>query len=168
MTNKPQPIACLALGSNIGDAKTHFSQACVRLDAAGEVSAKSKLYCCKAADNAEQPDYWNAAILFKTSLPAHDLLKLTQSIEMECGRSSKGNFAPRTLDIDIIFYDNLIIDEPDLKIPHPRAYERDFVLLPINEIAPFWVHPVLQQTTQQLIDTLEESCFLGISEIWET
>ena len=166
MTNKPPSVACLALGSNIGNAKAHFDAALVKLQAAGNVVAKSSLYRCKAAGNAPQADYWNAVILFETSLSPLDLLNLTQDIESACGRTSKGTLAPRTLDIDIVFYDDLILDEPELKVPHPRAHERDFVLLPIREITPSWKHPVLQQTVQQLIDTLEETCLLGISEIW--
>lgn len=157
-------LTYLALGSNIGDAKMHFNTAVAELKTKGNVIAKSKLYRCKAACDNKQADYWNAAILFETSLSPHELLKLTQDIETACGRTSKNDQSPRTLDIDLISYDDLIINDPELILPHPRAHERDFVLLPLIEINTSWKHPVSGKTAQELIDTLKETSFLGETE----
>ena len=161
MSNPPLSLACLALGSNIGNARMHFNAALEDLSTTGNILSQSKLYRCKAVGDTEQADYWNAVILLETKLSVRELLKLTQNIEIQCGRTSKGDLAARTLDLDIIFYDELILDEPDLQIPHPRAHERDFVLLPLSEIKPSWMHPVLGMSASKLMEQLSEQTFLG-------
>lgn len=142
----------LGLGSNVGNRKRNLNQAIDKLNAheSIEVGKISSFMNTKAVARFPQPDYLNAVVQIKTILTPRELLEFTQSVEKELGRTSKGTYDPRTLDIDILFYDKAIITEDDLVIPHPLMHERAFVLIPLREIAPHFVHPVLQQTVTDL------------------
>ena len=98
----------------------------------------------------EQDDFLNSAILLKTFLTPRELLNALHGIEQEAGRERTIHWGPRTLDLDILLYDDLITDEPDLVIPHPDMENRDFVLIPLKEIAPYKIHPLLHKRIKDL------------------
>jgi 2-amino-4-hydroxy-6-hydroxymethyldihydropteridine diphosphokinase len=103
---------------------------------------------------ADSPPYLNAVLRIETPLSPRDLLAACLAVEEEFGRTRPMPGAPRTLDIDLLLYDDSLVDEADLQIPHPRLQDRTFVLVPLNEIAPDQIHPVLQQTIRTLTEAL--------------
>lgn len=111
----------------------------------------SSIYLTKPWGVENQRDYLNAFITGYTELSPYELLKEIQRIEKKYGREREYKFSPRTLDIDIIFYGDLILDEENLKIPHPLMHKRAFVLIPMYEIEKNWVHPVLKKKLSELI-----------------
>lgn len=133
-------IAYLGLGANLGDARSTLAEALRRLGAVSgvRVDVVSSFYRTAPVD-AGGPDYTNAVARIETTLPARELLKHTQAIELELGRVRPAGVhnAPRTIDIDIELYGEEAIDEPPtLLVPHPRMHERAFVLVPLLELAP--------------------------------
>ena len=144
----------IAVGSNVGDRQAHIDFALGRLrDVLSEVVVSS-LYETEPVGVEPQPSFLNGAIIGRTSLGAHDLLRTLLQIEREGGRERPHPGAPRTLDLDLILYGDEVIDEPDLQIPHPRFSERLFVLEPLAEIAPEWVDPVTGLSIKALRDRL--------------
>ena len=133
------PLAHVGLGSNLGDSLSIFRSV---LDdfaqhQATEVVAVSSFYVTKPLGSVQQADYLNAVTSLKTQLSPHQLLSLLQSLELQYGRERSGkNWESRTLDLDVLLYDDLIINDPDLAVPHPGMLERDFVLFPLYEISP--------------------------------
>jgi 2-amino-4-hydroxy-6-hydroxymethyldihydropteridine diphosphokinase len=130
--------AYLALGSNLGDRLVHLQNAVNALDAAGGVAvfAVSRVYETDPVGGPEQGAYLNAVIAIETSLDARALLRLSQRLEADESRLRGERWGPRTLDVDILLYDDVTIDEPDLTVPHPRMWERGFVLAPLRDVAP--------------------------------
>jgi 2-amino-4-hydroxy-6-hydroxymethyldihydropteridine diphosphokinase len=130
-------IAYIGLGANLGDASKTLLAAIESLSALPETHlvARSSLYH-SAPLKAEGPDFTNAVIAIMTKLNAHELLHKLQQIEDQAGRQRPYRNAPRTLDLDILLYGDARIDSPTLTVPHPRLFERAFVLLPLAEIAP--------------------------------
>lgn len=110
----------------------------------------SSLYETEPVDYKDQPWFLNLVCSVETDLPPQALLKLAKTIEKNLGRKLTRRFGPRLIDIDILFYDDLVLDSPDLIIPHPRLAERAFVLVPLKEIAPNLVHPLLEATIEEL------------------
>ena len=104
----------------------------------------------KSVSTYEQPDYLNGVCYLITRLSYRELLTFTQKIELQLGRLSKGNGDPRTIDIDILFYDTEIVLDDDCGIPHSLLHERDFVMKPLYEIAPHFIHPVLQESIEEI------------------
>ena len=131
--------ALIALGGNVGDARLTFARAipaiCRRAEAA--LLARSADYRTPPWGDLDQPPFVNACILIETGLAPRELLKVLQQVERDFGRdrATERHWGPRTLDLDILTYGDLRIDEPDLTIPHPRMFERAFVLVPLAEIA---------------------------------
>ena len=144
--------AYLSLGSNLGDRKSNLSSALKELNSGIEIQVKqvSQFYETTAESKLQQADYLNCACEIQTILSAEELLKKTQDIEKQLGRDSKGNYDPRTIDIDILFYNETIIATDTLIIPHPSLHERSFVLTPLNEIAPNLIHPLLDKKIHDL------------------
>lgn len=130
--------AALAFGGNMGEVADAFCYALGRLASAGQtkVLSRSSVYRTAPWGRTDQPDFLNMAALIETSLPATDLLALCLTIEKERGRTRSERWGPRTLDIDIIAYGDEESAEAALTLPHPRAPERAFVLIPLEEIAP--------------------------------
>ena len=128
----------LSLGSNLGDRQAHLNKAIELIgERIGEVVRQSSFIETEPWGFESENRFLNGAILVETTLTPRQLLKATQKIERELGRkrkSSSGVYHDRPIDIDILLYDDLTIDEPDLKIPHPLMHERDFVMIPIREI----------------------------------
>jgi 2-amino-4-hydroxy-6-hydroxymethyldihydropteridine diphosphokinase len=144
----------IAVGSNVGDRQTHIEFAVGRLSDVLSDVVVSSLYETEPVGVEPQPSFLNGAIVGQTSLGAHDLLHILQQIERERGRERPRPGAPRTLDLDLILYGDEVIDEPDLKVPHPRFRERLFVLEPLAEIVPDWIDPVTGRSTKELRDRL--------------
>ena len=130
--------AALGLGGNLGDVAAAFVEALVRLGSAPGVNltALSSVYRTPPWGKLDQPDFLNLAALIETTLPARALLALCLEIERALGRERHERWGPRLIDIDILTYGDATIDEPELKVPHPRLAERAFVLVPLAEIAP--------------------------------
>jgi len=166
MTEQNKSRAFLGFGGNIGDPLSHFRRARKQLAANPHVTVvgASSLYRTPAVGGpAGQPDYLNAVLEITTEQTPHQLLQLCQQIENEAGRSRDIHWGPRTLDIDLLLIDNLIVDDPQLTLPHPRLQERHFVLLPLNDLAPQLCHPTLTQTMAELLAALPP--VTGISQL---
>lgn len=130
--------AVLALGSNLGNRLTTLQGAVDALAAVDgvEVVAVSPIFETDPVGGPEQPDYFNAVVIVETALPAHALLELALDIEARFGRERNERWAARTLDIDVVAVGDEVVDEPDLQVPHPRAAERAFVLVPWVAVDP--------------------------------
>jgi 2-amino-4-hydroxy-6-hydroxymethyldihydropteridine diphosphokinase len=128
--------AFLGLGSNLGDRLWNLSRAVALLADGGEVriARSSRVYETDPLGGPEQPDYLNAVIEVDTSLDARPLLERCLNVERELGRVRAERWGPRVIDIDVLTYDELDVDEPGLTIPHPRMHERGFVLVPLLEL----------------------------------
>ncbi|MBX2949578.1 MAG: 2-amino-4-hydroxy-6-hydroxymethyldihydropteridine diphosphokinase [Crocinitomicaceae bacterium] len=134
-------VAYLSLGTNLGNRKHNLSVAIKTLaKEAGSITQVSSIYESKAWGYSSANNYYNCCIAITTPLSPHKLLEITQTIEQSMGRIKTAEYADRVIDIDILFYDNLIINETALKIPHPHLEKRGFVLLPLQEIAPDLCH----------------------------
>lgn len=147
----------LALGSNLGDRRHNLAAALRALPPEVEISELSPLYETTPAYVTNQPLFLNMAVEGYTTLSPTGLLNHLQQIERSLGRERTLRYGPRTIDLDILFYDELILDLPGLTLPHPRMSERDFVLRPLADIAPNFVHPVLQRSVQELLAALPGS-----------
>ena len=152
--------AYIALGSNLGDRETTLREALRLLDARDDVSVRhvsSFIETVPQGGPAEQGPYINAAAELETSLGPHELLAALQQTEAALGRDRAGEqrWGPRTCDLDILLMGEAVIDETDLTIHHPRMCERAFVLIPLAEIAPDAIHPVLAAPISRLLTGLE-------------
>jgi 2-amino-4-hydroxy-6-hydroxymethyldihydropteridine diphosphokinase len=155
---KDSGFCAIGLGSNLGDSRSILDSAIDRLQIHPqiEVIAVSSWYLT-APIGPPQPDYLNGCATLQTILEPLDLLNILHTIEAEFGRVRQEVWGARTLDLDLLLYDCLIIDLPTLQIPHPRMLERTFVLLPLAEIAPDWVEPRSEESIAHLLDRLEYS-----------
>ncbi len=144
-------IAYLLTGSNLGDRFDLLNQAHQHVSKrAGEVVATSGFYETKAWGKEDQPDFLNQALQIKTELPPTELLDILKSIEKDLGRIKNEKWDSRTIDIDILFYEDSIIQLPNLTIPHALLHERNFTLIPLMEIAGEFEHPVLKKSIETL------------------
>lgn len=150
----PTPVA-IALGSNLGDRRAHLTWAIDRLrQPLANLRASSFLETAAVDVPEPQPPYLNAAVVGETGLEPAELITMLLALERERGRVRLTPRAPRTLDLDVILYDNRIIQSADLEVPHPRFRERRFVLEPLAEIAAEWKDPVTGQEIWRLLDQL--------------
>jgi 2-amino-4-hydroxy-6-hydroxymethyldihydropteridine diphosphokinase len=144
--------AYLLTGGNEGDRYLNMQQARTNIEhICGRLLLVSSLYETAPWGKTDQPDFLNQVLLIETKRSPAELLKALLQIEEKGGRIRTIKNAPRTIDIDILFYNRLVIEEPGLTIPHPRIADRRFVLEPLNEISPGFVHPVLHKTIQRLL-----------------
>jgi len=144
--------AYLLTGGNEGDRYLNMQQARTNIEhICGQLLQVSSLYETAPWGKTDQADFLNQVLLIETNLSPQALLKAIFSIEEKGGRIRTVKNAPRTIDIDILFYNRLILELPGLSIPHPQIVDRRFVLEPLNEISPEFVHPVLEKTVHQLL-----------------
>ena len=157
------PRAYLSIGSNLGDRINYLKKALVKLKQNNiQIIKSSNINETEPYGYKEQGKFLNMAVEIDSDLEPFELMKLISKIESELGRIRTKRWGPRVIDIDIIFYNSLIINEPDLKIPHPDMQNRFFVLKPLQEIAPDFVHPVLKKTITELLENLNSE---GKSEV---
>ena len=145
--------AYLSLGSNIGNARENLRAAIRALQSWGEVAAQSPAYATEPVDYKAQPWFINCTIVLHTDQTPQQLMAAILAIESRMGRTrsqSSADQGPRTIDIDIVLYDEVVVESEDLKIPHPRMHQRRFVLEPLAEIAPQALHPGLHCSVLEL------------------
>ena len=143
----------LLLGGNMGDKKQLFEKALSRLgDELGGITQLSSIYETEPWGFQSEDLFWNQVVVLNTKWSPEDILKKTQAIELELGRTRKAEqYVSRLIDIDLLFYDDLVLRSPDLELPHPRMADRRFVLEPLSEIAPTLIHPVFNQSIKVLL-----------------
>jgi len=144
-------IVYLALGSNLDDRLANLKQAVASLSPQMDVKAKSHIYETLPWGYEEQPKFLNQVVKVQTYLEPEPLLKHIKRLEIALGRKASFQNGPRLIDIDILFYDEIILNTPDLTIPHPRLHERGFVLLPMMDIAPDLVHPLTRKSIREMV-----------------
>ena len=155
----------IALGANLGDRRANMAEALRLLPPEATVEAVSALYESEPQPPAPPPSYYNAAARIWTALPPHELLRHLKTIERQLGRTDTTHWAPRPIDLDIALYDDLVLDDAELVIPHPRLHERAFVLQPLLDLDSELVHPRLGVTLAAL---LHEGGLVRVAEAgWE-
>ncbi len=151
-------ITFLLLGANLGDRVLTQAQAVRRIEQrVGRVVSQSNLYETAAWGVTEQPAFLNQVLAIETTLEPEMVLAQTQAIESELGRVRHEHWGARTIDIDLLYYDQLIWQSPTLTLPHPFLHQRRFTLVPLAEIAPDFRHPVLHKTTLDLLANCDDT-----------
>ena len=144
--------AYVALGSNLGDKEGNLRRALELLEERGvEVVRVSSFICTEPYGVTDQPQFLNGVCQVRTSLAPLALLHILLAIEQEMGRVRLRHWGERNIDLDLLLYEDIVMDTPELKLPHPDMQNRDFVLLPLAEIEPELVHPTLQKTISELV-----------------
>jgi len=150
-------LAYLGLGSNIGDRMAYLNQAITSIgNNLGTVYARSSVFLTDPWGLYDQPAFLNQVVLVETLLEPELLLLEVQAIERQMGREWVANWDRRIIDIDILFYDQIVYQSETLQIPHPWLEKRNFVLAPLAEIAPEYVHPVSKKTIQELLESSKD------------
>ncbi len=147
----------LSLGSNLGDRLSNLHRAINHLPPKVNHIIQSPVYETEPWGYSDQPMFLNQVIKANTDLEPIELLEFLKSVEVLMGRQETFRFGPRIIDLDILFYDDLILNSPNLTIPHPRIAERAFILIPLAEVAPDLYHPVHRKTIQQLKSMADSS-----------
>ncbi len=151
MTDFDNHTVYIALGSNLGDRLAHLKEAIASLSPQLDVKAKSHVYETPPWGYQDQDPFYNQVLKAKTYLAPEPLLKHLKRLEVALGRQPSFENGPRSIDIDMLFYDDLVMTTPVITLPHPRLHERGFVLLPLMDIAPDLVHPVRQKSVREMI-----------------
>lgn len=150
------PIFYIGLGSNVGGRERNCEKAVSILKERGvSILKMSSLYETSPWGVEDQPDFINMVVEAEAELRPLELLNLLKEIESDMGRVKTYRWGPRLIDLDILFYDTLVVDTPELKIPHPYIEKREFVLRPLSEIAPDLRHPVTGKTVREMLESLE-------------
>jgi 2-amino-4-hydroxy-6-hydroxymethyldihydropteridine diphosphokinase len=147
-------VAYLSLGSNVGDRETNLRQAIQQLSVLGRVVAVSSFYETEPLEFTQQAWFLNCALALESAATPHQLLDQLLQIEKDLGRERSQKKGPRSIDIDILLFGDLVMNTPELTIPHPAMARRRFVLQPLDEIAPELRHPTLHKTIRELLAEL--------------
>jgi 2-amino-4-hydroxy-6-hydroxymethyldihydropteridine diphosphokinase len=148
----------ILLGSNMGNSKAQLLLAAEKIEEKiGEIIKASSLYSTEAWGKKEQPNFINQVLIVKTSLEASNLIKIVLAIEEGMGRKRTTKNAPRIIDIDILFFNNEIINTQNLVVPHPEIHNRRFVLVPLVELSPFYMHPSIKKSMSELLLTTKDN-----------
>jgi 2-amino-4-hydroxy-6-hydroxymethyldihydropteridine diphosphokinase len=162
-----QHRAFVAFGGNIGDVVASFHHALDRLEAMGSVTSRSALYrTAPVGGPAGQPDHRNAVVVVRTDIEPGQLMTELLRIEAERDRVRRVRWGPRTLDLDLLDVDDTVLDEPGLTLPHPRLWDRAFVLVPLADVAPDWVHPVEGISVRQRLSQIDQTGVMRESADW--
>jgi 2-amino-4-hydroxy-6-hydroxymethyldihydropteridine diphosphokinase len=154
--NLPPQRSAIALGSNLGDSLTILQDALKLLTETPGVTLQAQSSWYQTAPvGPPQPDYINGCAVLEAQLTPQELLETLQNIEAQFGRVRQERWGPRTLDLDFLLFDDLILETPTLQLPHPRMTERAFVLVPLAEIAPDWIEPVSGKAIAQLVQRVD-------------
>ena len=146
-------FALIALGSNQGQPLKQLAEAQRHISRRiGRIVKASSVYQTAAWGLEDQPDFLNQVLLVETPYPPLFVLKTALEIERHMGRRRIQKWGPRSIDLDLILFDQVILDHPDLTLPHPHMAERAFVLIPASEVAPNWRHPLTQQSLRELLE----------------
>jgi 2-amino-4-hydroxy-6-hydroxymethyldihydropteridine diphosphokinase len=151
--------AAIALGANLGDAAGQVESALQRIAGAPgiELVRSSGLYLSEPWGKTDQPQFVNAAARIATTMSPRSLMDFLLTEEKRAGRERKSRWGPRILDLDLLWFDDVVRSEPGLTLPHPGIAERSFVLLPLAEIAPDWQHPLTRLTPSKMLESLRRS-----------
>jgi 2-amino-4-hydroxy-6-hydroxymethyldihydropteridine diphosphokinase len=151
-------IAYIGIGSNIGDKINQCEKAISEILKVDhhKLLAKSSLFKTQPTGYTSQDWFVNGVIKIETDLEAHELLRKLKAIESQLGRTETFRWGPRTIDLDILFFDDAEIHTEELQVPHPSIQERQFVLIPLAEIDRYLIHPVLKKTVQELLNNIKE------------
>lgn len=143
----------IGLGSNLGHREGYLRSAIEALCdlSQGRIEATSSIYETPPVGVTDQPDFLNAVVKVETPLSPREVLSICQRIEEHLGRIRTRRWGPRTIDLDLLLYEDRVVHEEDLILPHPRMAERIFVLVPLLEIEPCWIHPIEQRTGKELL-----------------
>lgn len=150
-------IVYIGIGSNLGNREDNCLKALRLMEESGiKILKRSSLYETEPWGIKDQPMFINMVIQAETEKSPVELLRILKSIEDSMGRLKDIKWGPRIIDLDILFYNNLILDTPELKIPHPYLHQRAFVLMPLSEIAPELEHPLLKKKIRELLQIVEK------------
>jgi len=148
----------LLLGSNLGNRQQYLQQAIELISTQiAPVKNTSSIYETQSWGKTDAPDYLNQVVMLETEIPASELLRKILDIELMLGRRREEKWGSRTIDIDILFYGDKIIEDENLQVPHPELHKRRFTLDPLSEIAPGLFHPVLKKTILDVKNELKDS-----------
>lgn len=147
-------LVYLSLGSNLNQRFANLQTAIARLQEHFTITAVSPVYATEPWGDTDQPPFLNVCVAVTTTAAPHEVLRSLKAIETDMGRQPTRHWGPRLIDIDILFYDKLIMQDEALTIPHPRIAERAFVLAPLADIIPDFRHPQTGLTVQEMLDRL--------------
>lgn len=157
----------LGLGSNLDDRLDNLQRAIDELDKIGQVVSRSKIFETEPWGEENQPKFLNTCVKFETEIAPEDLLESVKAIEKSLGREDSYRWGPRLIDIDILFYDQEVVNSQRLTIPHPGLAQRAFVLVPLTQIGARIIHPTLGQTVEQLLAAVDSRGVVESSQQWQ-
>ncbi|WP_459995878.1 2-amino-4-hydroxy-6-hydroxymethyldihydropteridine diphosphokinase [Marinitoga arctica] len=150
-------LSAIALGSNVGDRLKNIKKAIELLSEHVEIIKISNIYETEPWGYTEQENFLNACILINTKLSPKKLLETCKKIEQLLKRKHRFKWGPREIDLDILYYEDIILEEENLIIPHKYIFERDFVIVPLNDVSPNWTHPIIKKTVYEKFKEIDKS-----------
>jgi len=156
-------LLLVGLGSNVGDRESQIQESIYRIETVGlQFLAISPIYESEPWGVDHKTSYLNAVAAFSTQLTENQVLEHLQLIEKNMGRNSKSDFKPRTIDLDLLGFGNQILNEVNFEIPHPRMEVRKFVLQPLQDVCPGWIHPELQQNADEMLKNCMDKSWIKV------